>query len=170
MIVGCSKTYNEDFAVGQNQQESLAKEQYKNIEKSFTKANEIINLKEKENILSYIERRGWNMEEKHGVYIQVTKQGDGKIITDSSIVSISYDCYLLNGQRYGYPDTQQDTFNVQGDTNIPFGLFSAVKNLKKNSQARIIIPSNLSFIISDDGEKVSSDNTLIYVIEIKDVK
>ena len=169
IFLSCGNKYNEEFAVGRNEQENVAVQREKSIEKSLTMANEIISVKEKQSILSYIERRGWNMENKSGIYVQITKQGEGKVIDDSCIMAVKYDCFLINGQRYGNSSSQTDTFNVRGDTKIPFGLMSAVKGMQKKTQARIIIPSNLAFTISDEGEKFSQDNTLIYIVEIKDV-
>lgn len=170
LLVSCTKQYNEDFAVGQNEQLNKSIEQEKQIEKSLTQANKIISLKEKENISSYIERRKWNMQEKNGIYYQITKQGVGENITDSNIVSLRYDCYLLNGQRYGQTKTQQQTFNAKADTQVPFGLLMAVKNLRNKSQARIIIPSNLAFSTSEDGEKLKQNNTLVYIVEVTNVE
>ncbi|MBR1627457.1 MAG: FKBP-type peptidyl-prolyl cis-trans isomerase [Bacteroidales bacterium] len=170
LICSCTKKYNEDFAVGQNEEINKITEQRQQLDESFAKANTVINLKEKENILGYIERRGWEMQEKNGVYIQITKNGNGKIINDSDIVAVNYDCYLLNGQRYGSTSSQTDTFFVGGDTKIPFGLLSAVKNLRYGTQARVIIPSDVAFAVSEQGEKINQSNTLIYIIEIKDVK
>ncbi len=162
----CTKQYNEDFAVGQDEQLNQSIEQEKHIEKSLTQANKIISLKEKENISSYIQRRNWDMQEKNGIYFQITKQGEGENINDNDIVSIKYDCFLLNGQRYGQKKTENQTFNAKTDTQIPFGLLMAVKNLKNKSQSRIIIPSNLAFVISDQGEKINQNNTLVYIVEI----
>ncbi|MGP1514971.1 MAG: FKBP-type peptidyl-prolyl cis-trans isomerase [Bacteroidales bacterium] len=169
-FVNCSKHYNEDFAVGQDEQANKEIKNQQKLEQSFTQANKIINLKEKENIFSYIDRRGWKMKEQNGIYLQIVRKGEGCRVKDSSIVKIDYDCFLLNGRRYGTTKKQSIAFNVRGDTRIPFGLMSAMKNLQNHSQVRIIIPSNLAFTISDNGEKISQDNTLIYLVKILEIK
>ncbi len=168
-VASCTKKYNEDFAVGQNEQQNQTIEAQKKVEQSFTKANQIINIKEKENIQAYIKRNNWQMSDKNGVYFQLLRNGNGKQINDSSIVSVACDVFLLNGSRYGEKN-QKMTFNIKGDTQVPFGVMTAVKGLKDKSKLRVIIPSNLAFTISQEGEKIEQDNTLIYIIDILEVK
>ncbi|MBQ7984829.1 MAG: FKBP-type peptidyl-prolyl cis-trans isomerase [Bacteroidales bacterium] len=172
VFCSCGKrNYNEDFAQGADEELNRQKEREQMMEESFRQANHVINYKEQENIKSFINRRKWNAEYRNGIWIEVLSQGKGeKEITEDNTVTILYTCMLLNGGKCSSDSVEEKTFNVKGDTQVPFGLITAVKMLKKHSKARIIIPSALNFFISKDGEKISDNNTLIYTVEIKEVK
>ncbi|MBO6117640.1 MAG: FKBP-type peptidyl-prolyl cis-trans isomerase [Bacteroidales bacterium] len=169
-FISCSKGYNEDFAVGRDEKSNEADQRNKQLQKSLENANKIINIKETENILSYIDRRKWNMQHKDGVYLQIVREGVGDFIQSGDIVTMQYDCFLLNGTKINDSSDNVITFSAKGDTKVPFGVISAVKYMKNNTSARLIIPSELAFELTDEGEKQSSNNTLIYIIDIKDVQ
>jgi FKBP-type peptidyl-prolyl cis-trans isomerase len=172
MFFSCTKKYNEDFAVGQNEQVNKEQAKDKKIDSCLTEANRIITQKEEQRIESYVKRRNWQIENHSGVYVQIIKRGQGKrIIEDNSTVSIEYEKELLSGEtETSSKNKGKKEFKEKGDVNIEEGLLIGIKGMQKGCQARVIIPSNLAFVINDDGEKIEANNTIIYTIKIIDIK
>lgn len=171
ILAFCScKKYNEDYAVGQNEKENEQIAKQEQIKQAMTNANKVINAKEEENIRAYIERRHWQMREDGGVFYEIISEGKGKKIVDINKVTIKYDCTLLSGEKYNQTKDNQISFLVKGDTGVPFGLLSIMKKLKLTSKARVIVPSSLAFTLDEDGGKISENNTLIYILEVVNIK
>lgn len=170
LFISCSKSYNEDFAVGQNEKQNEADKQDKQMENAFATANKIINLKEKENIISYFEREKLPYSEYKGVYIGILKHGNGQKITQSNNVIIEYSYKMLDAQNTNYSKVKTITVNAKGDTQLPYGLIISLQALKQNSQAMVIIPSTLNYTINDEGEKEKSANILICKVKVLKVK
>lgn len=171
LLSSCSKSPNEDFAVGRNEQENLQKEKQHKIENSLTEANKIVSAKERDRINSYAERRNVSLEEYSGVYFYENKVGNGVSIVDDNIVTVKYKCEYLNGKIVEFEEKENTKiFKVGADTDVVFGLKVAVKKLSKGSKAIVIIPDNLAFWLNDQGEKIKASATLVYDLEIIDVK
>lgn len=77
---------------------------------------------------------------------------------------------MLSGEKYNQTKDNQISFLVKGDTGVPFGLLSIMKKLKLTSKARVIVPSSLAFTLDEDGGKISENNTLIYILEVVNIK
>lgn len=106
-----------------------------------------------------------------GIYLQETKQGFGKPITDKNIVSLEYESQMLNGEKIASSKQSGDkVFKVKGDINVEEGLLIAIKHLRQNSEAIVIIPSYLACSLNQDGEKMNNDYTIIYKIKVAEVK
>lgn len=182
MLNSCSSGTNEDYAVGKNPKENAVKAKQNQVKTSLANANKIISDREKQRIDSFINRRGWQMKEVAGVYLQVTEEGSGEI-TDKNHITIEYKSYYLNGQsadEFNQNEqekikkfsndkkqiTNQKTFSLQGDTYVVYGLAYALLHLKNHSLARIIVPDNLAFYMNDSGEKIKANATLVYELKI----
>jgi FKBP-type peptidyl-prolyl cis-trans isomerase len=171
VFASCTKGYNEDYAVGKNDKENQEKEQQAKIDTSLMKVNEVMMQKEINRINAYISRRGWKMQNYSGVFVQITKRGQGQMINDKNIVTIEYECGLLNGDNvYSSKDNGKKVFRVGGDTQVEKGLMIAMKLLNKSSQANIIIPSNLAYGMNGDGEKIPASNPIVYKVKVIEVK
>ena len=172
ITVSCSKSYNEDYAVGRNEAENEAKQRQQNIENALTGANKIISAKEQQRISAYIQRRGLSMTEYSGVFLQQTKKGNGKEITNDNTVTLKVKCQYLNEEVPDFftKEKEQITFKVDGDTEVSFGLKTAVKKLSQGSKAIVIVPDNLAFWLDENGEKQEASATLVYEIEVLKVE
>jgi FKBP-type peptidyl-prolyl cis-trans isomerase FkpA len=171
MFFSCTKKYNEDFAVGQNEKDNQEQEKDKKIDSCLTEANRIMTQKEEQRIYAYAKRRNWKIENHSGVYVQVTKQGQGKKIEENSIVSIEYEKEVLGEEKdKSLKNSGKKVIKEKGDVNIEEGLLIGINGMQKGGQARVIIPSNLAYMINDDGEKIESNNAIIYTIKIIDIK
>lgn len=170
-FTSCSKSPNEDFAVGRNEQENIQKEKQQKVENSLTEANKIVSAKERERIKSYAERRNITLEEYSGVYFFENRKGNCETIKDNNIVSVRYKCEYLNGEIVEFEGKENTkTFKVSADTDVVFGMKIGVKKLSKGSKAVVIVPDNLAFWLNEQGEKIKASATLVYDLEIIDVK
>lgn len=186
MLLSCSSGTNEDYAVGKNPVENVLKAKQNQINTSLTNANKIISDREKQRIESFTNRRGWQMKEVAGIYLQVIEEGRGEI-TNRNIVTIEYNSYYLNGQsadefnqnenkkiqKFSNDTVSQNnrkTFSLQGDTYVVYGLTFAMPYLKNHSSARVIVPDNLAFYMDDNGEKIKANATLVYELKVLDVR
>ncbi len=186
-FASCCFSVNEDYAVGENPVENSIKAKQAQMSNSLASANKIISDREKQRIEAFIDRRGWQTEEISGVYIQTIRQGKKKIPANA-LVTIKYKSYYLNGESaedfnrneneksVGFSNNtpqkshNQKTFSLQGDTYVVYGLIYAIRNLNQGAYARVIVPDNLAFYMNDNGEKIKVNATLVYEVEILNVR
>jgi len=106
-----------------------------------------------------------------GLYIIETQPGTGVKIDSGCQVKMNYRVSLLDGKElfstFERPDPVKFEYGKRIDTP---GFEYAVSTLKKGSKAKIIIPSSLAFGRSGSGTLVGPYQSLIYEVEIIDVK
>lgn len=77
---------------------------------------------------------------------------------------------MLNGD-YCYSSDSSGVMQIKiGQSNEPTGLQEALQLIPCGSKATIIIPSYLAYGISGDGNKIRSQASLVYNIELLKVK
>jgi FKBP-type peptidyl-prolyl cis-trans isomerase len=106
-----------------------------------------------------------------GLYIIETQQGTGSRIDTGSIVKMNYKVSLLDGKALfsSYDRPEPVRFECGKKVDTP-GFEMAVMTLKKGSKARFIVPSSLAFGRKGSGILVAPYQSLIYDVEILDVK
>ncbi|MBR1769572.1 MAG: FKBP-type peptidyl-prolyl cis-trans isomerase [Bacteroidales bacterium] len=190
-LSACKKSINEDYAAGKNPAQAEFENNQARIKNTMTNANKIISEKEKERIKNYIQRRKWNLKETGGIFLEQTQEGVGALISEKNSVTLKYTSFYLNGNsasefnesksknqsdnnNFNNKDLKKENniknFNVNGDTDVVFGLLIAVKHLKNKSKARVIVPDNLAFYTDENGEKIQAHASLVYEIEILEVR
>jgi FKBP-type peptidyl-prolyl cis-trans isomerase len=107
-----------------------------------------------------------------GLYIIETQPGSGIKIDSGCQVKMNYRVTLLDGGKelfstFERPEPVKFEYGKRIDTQ---GFEYAVSTLKKGSKARIIIPSSLAFGRRGSGTLVAPYQSLIYDVEIVDVK
>jgi FKBP-type peptidyl-prolyl cis-trans isomerase len=106
-----------------------------------------------------------------GLYIIETQPGTGVKIDSGCQVKMNYRVSLLDGKElfstYERPDPVKFEYGKKIDTP---GFEYAVSTLKKGSKAKFIIPSSLAFGRRGSGTSVAPYTSLIYDVEILDVK
>lgn len=171
LLAACGDKYSEDFAVGRNEGQNARQSRQQMLENSLVTANKVIYVKERENILSYIDRQGKDYTEYQGIYISFDK---GKITEDAvkKEGSATFEVYykVLGAKNDGFSDKSVKTANLSGDTDISFGLLTALGAMQPGQSAEIIVPSQLNYVINSEGEKVKSDLTYIYKVKILSIR
>ncbi len=143
----------------------------KNIEESLLKANRQLVKTEDQQINDFISRYGWKMNETGtGLRYLVFRNGNGEKVVKGNKVTITYTVSLLNGEVcYSSEKTGNKVFIV-GQGGVEAGLEEGILFLKKGDRAKIILPSHLAFGLVGDGDKIPAKATLVYDIELLEIK
>ncbi len=131
-------------------------------------ANKLMVKKEKQDILDYIRRHGYNMQSTgSGLYYNVYKtMPHGKLIALGDTVSVEYTLSLLNGDTiYDKSNAKKYTL-VVGKSDKESGLLEALEMMKKGEKARLIVPAHLGFGLLGDQDKITTKTSLVYDIKI----
>ncbi|MCK9612881.1 MAG: FKBP-type peptidyl-prolyl cis-trans isomerase [Bacteroidales bacterium] len=130
-------------------------------------------LAEKENreIEDYIERHGWDMQKTGtGLRYQIYKKGNGKIPVEKDKVVISFIVNLINGiECYNSKNDGLKLFEL-GRAEVESGLEEGIKLMHVGDKAKLIIPSHLAFGLLGDENKIPKRATLIYDVELLEIK
>jgi FKBP-type peptidyl-prolyl cis-trans isomerase FkpA len=126
---------------------------------------------EQDAIIDYIKRYRYSMEEtKTGLHIMHTKPGEGVKPDFESWVTIAYKIFLLDGS-YCYSSDSSGLLTFQlGHSTEPGGLQEGVLSMKEGGKALMIVPSYLAYGVTGDGNKISSNQSLVYIVELLKVK
>ena len=140
-------------------------------QEKLIKLNKALVDQEQDAISDYIKRYGYSMEEtKTGLHIMHLKIGDGMKPSFESEVTISYKINLLDGS-YCYSSDSSGLLKFQlGKSTEPVGLQEGVLNMKEGGQALMIVPSYLAYGVTGDGDKIGSNQSLVYKVELLKVK
>jgi FKBP-type peptidyl-prolyl cis-trans isomerase len=106
-----------------------------------------------------------------GLYIIEIQPGTGTKIDSGCQVKMNYRVSLLDGKElfssYGRPEPIKFEYGRKVDTP---GFEYAVSTLRNGSKAKFIVPSNLAFGSKGKGKFVEPYQSLVYDVEILDVK
>lgn len=167
--VSCSRSYREEDLTQKvlSKEDSLRIKEEK-IEDRLEKNNQIVIKKELERIKSYVKRNSWQVKEIDGVFFEIISQSKGKKIQNAEIISLNYQCFLLNGEKV-YDSKKDGKLNIKigSESACPLGLQIALTHLYHDCKARIIIPSSLAYGLSGDNDRIPPAATLIYEVEIE---
>ncbi|WP_397446154.1 peptidylprolyl isomerase [Polaribacter sp. R77954] len=110
-------------------------------------------------------------ETKSGLRYKVLQKGDGKQATKGAKVSVHYKGQLLDGTVFdsSYKRKQPIDFNV-GVGQVISGWDEGIQLLKVGDKARFVIPSNLAYGSAGAGGVIPPNATLIFDVELMDVK
>lgn len=147
------------------------------VDAKYSKAKQ--NAKEEKEIKEYIDKNKLTTTKSaSGVYIAVTKEGTGDQPKTGDIVSVNYTGKLLDGTVF---DSNQDTtlrpgmplqpltFPVGQGRVIP-GWDEGIAQLKKGSQATLVIPSSLAYGVDGSPPMIQPNSVLVFTVELLDIK
>jgi len=126
---------------------------------------------ENENIILFLKRYGWQpMTTPTGLRIEILQNGRGDLIKTGNTVKLKYETKLLSGELvYSSQTDGMKSFVVDKSEEIS-GLHEAAKMLKKESKARLIIPSYLAYGLVGDGNYIIGRQPLVMIVEVIDVQ
>ena len=110
-------------------------------------------------------------ETASGLRYQILQKGEGKKATKGVGVSVHYKGQLLDGTVFdsSYKRKQPIDFNV-GIGQVISGWDEGIQLLQVGDKARFVIPSNLAYGSAGAGGVIPPDATLIFDVELMDVK
>ncbi len=143
----------------------------KTNKEDLIKVNQKLVKSEVQRIEDFITRYKWKMTEtKTGLRYMVYKNGNGPFVQKDIIVKLNYSVKLLTGELcYSSKESGPKEFRV-GKGGVESGLEEGILFLKKGDRAKIIIPSHLAFGLVGDGNKIPAKATLVYDIELIELK
>ncbi len=143
----------------------------KNYKESLIKANKELNKTEEDDIENYIARYNWNMQKTgRGLRYMIYKHGNGSKPKDEQSVKINFSVNLINGfVCYSSEKDGQKEFEI-GKGSVESGLEEGIFMMRVGDKAKFVIPSYLAFGLLGDQNKIPKRATLIYDVELLDVR
>jgi FKBP-type peptidyl-prolyl cis-trans isomerase FkpA len=172
-IVNVYKTKAEaDIVINKNKEKATAlaaqKVKFQAIEDDLELSNYII----KNNIKA--------TKTPSGVYVAITKEGVGPIITDKNIIKVMYKGKTLKGLVF---DTNMDpskghedplTANLTNDrtlgNGVIKGMMEALYTMKKGTKGTMFIPSGLAYGPRGAGGEIGPNENLIFDVEVLSIQ
>jgi len=110
-------------------------------------------------------------ETPSGLRYKILQEGNGKKAEKGTMVSVHYKGQLLDGQVFdsSYQRKQPIDFTI-GIGQVISGWDEGIQLLKVGDKARFVIPSNLAYGSAGAGGVIPPDATLIFDVELMDVK
>ncbi len=160
ILSGCDSKNNEKR---ENQNVSSAK--------ALEKANKYLIRTEYEDIENYIRRHGLKMEETgSGLRYLIYKKGNGKKAEKGKVAVLDYTLSLITGDViYSSDKNGKKEFKI-GQGNVESGLEEAIHYMQVGDKAKLILPAHLGYGLLGDNNKVPPRSTLVYYIELIDIK
>ncbi|HLN53521.1 MAG TPA: FKBP-type peptidyl-prolyl cis-trans isomerase [Lentimicrobium sp.] len=143
----------------------------KEIREPLIKANKKAVTVEDEQIDDYIRRHQWQMNETgSGLRYAIYKKGSGPKAEQGKIAVMNYSVELITGEEiYSSKESGAKEFLI-GKGGVESGLEEGILLLRVGDRAKFIIPSHLGFGLIGDQNKVPPKSTLIYDIELIQLK
>lgn len=157
------------FACSENNKQN--KPTYKKATKNdLVLANKILVENDNQLIESFIKRRNWAMTKSDiGIWIEKTVTTHDSDIRTGSTVSFSYVLELLDGTRIEEKSESNPEIIIIGEGKVVKGLDYALRQLKNNETARVIIPPQLGYGLLGNQKNIPPRAILYYQIKILSV-
>jgi len=101
-----------------------------------------------------------------GLYYVITTQGTGPSPTISSMVTVAYTGFLLNGASFDQSTAAGATFNLSG---VIKGWQEGIPYFKKGGKGKLLIPSALGYGSQETGT-IPANSVLIFDINLLNVQ
>jgi FKBP-type peptidyl-prolyl cis-trans isomerase FkpA len=126
---------------------------------------------EEQEIRDYADRHGWDMKQTtSGLRYLVYKPGSGKKAGRGEIAVIRYSVGLLDGRNIYSSDSLGPKEFIIGHGGVEPGLEEGILMLRKGDRAKLILPAHLAFGLLGDDRSIPPGATLVYDLELIDLK
>lgn len=162
LAAGCNRSAEPEQ---QTPQDSAA------LRETLAETNKLLLSAEDEEIEDFIERYGWQMQQTgSGLRYMIYQHGDGPRAQDGMTAVLHYQVHLLTGDRvYGSEQDGPLEFQI-GRGGVEGGLEEAILLLRQGDHARFIMPAHLAHGLPGDGVKIPKRATIVYDLELKELK
>ncbi len=134
-------------------------------------ANKKLVRTEDQEIEAYISRYGWNMTKTGtGLRYMIYQKGNGAEVRKGDIIKLKFKVTLINGYECYNSENDGVKFIEIGKGDVESGLEEGLLLLHKKDKAKLIIPSHLAYGLLGDDKKIPKRATLVYDVELIDVK
>ncbi|MCD4680177.1 MAG: FKBP-type peptidyl-prolyl cis-trans isomerase [Bacteroidales bacterium] len=143
----------------------------KALKEPLIEANKDLVEAEEEQINDYITRYKWKMKlTESGLRYLIYKKTDREQASNEKLAKINYKVELLNGELCYSSEIDGPKEFVIGGGEVESGLNEAILLLKIGEKAKFIIPSHLAFGLTGDKDKIPLRASLIYDIELLELR
>ena len=151
-------------------QQNGAKIKNSEMKKPLLKANRGLVNKESNEIDTYVQRRNWQMQNTgSGLRYMIYEKGKGEIAGAGKYAFIRYKITLLDGTECYHSTDKPERFLIDQDE-VETGLHEGIKLLHAGDKAIFILPPHLAHGLIGDQAKIPPLATIIYEVELVDVK
>jgi FKBP-type peptidyl-prolyl cis-trans isomerase len=156
----------------QNEESQNEQTTGKALQEKLLDANRQAIKTENQQIDDFAERYGWEMKTTPtGLRYMIYENGTGQQAKDGMLATIHYKATLLNGDVvYGTQHDKPLTFRIGQDAALPTGIHEGILLLHQGDHAKIILLSHLAFGLTGDQNKVPQKSTLVYDLQLVDLK
>jgi FKBP-type peptidyl-prolyl cis-trans isomerase len=156
----------------QNNQHQHQQPTGKAMQEKLFEANRQALKAEDHQIDDFVKRYKWDMKTTGtGLRYMIYKHGQGKQALDGMLASIDYQATLLNGDTaYSSRNARPLTFRIGHDAAVPTGIHQGILLLHQGDRAKFILPSHLAFGLTGDRNKVPPKSTLVYDLQLVELK
>ncbi len=141
------------------------------LKEPLIEANKDLVKSEEEQIADYIARYNWKMTTtESGLRYLIYKSGSGENASINMTAKVNYSVELLNGELCYSSEIDGPKEFVIGSGQVESGLNEGILLLKVGERAKFIIPSHLAYGLAGDKDKIPIRATLIYDIELLELK
>lgn len=139
----------------------------KTFEENLVTANKYLVTKDQEDISTYVELQGWNMQKtESGLWYEIVKSSENKTATLGQTAHLRYQVTLLNGTLcYSSDSTGIKHFRI-GQGGVESGLEEGILLLSEGDAARFIMPPHLAHGLLGDENKIPPRSTIVYNVEL----
>jgi FKBP-type peptidyl-prolyl cis-trans isomerase len=124
--------------------------------------------KDKERIENYIERKKLKMSESPtGLWYQIIREGEGKLLVNNDRIILDYECSLLDGTKCYSSGELGPKEVVLGRSEIEAGLNEGLHLLRPGGEAIFIIPPFLAYGLLGDRKLIPPRATLVYHVRVR---
>jgi FKBP-type peptidyl-prolyl cis-trans isomerase FkpA len=126
---------------------------------------------EEEQIQNYIDRHQWKMEKTGtGLRYMIYNKGTGAKVEKGSTAKINFTVRLITGDICYSSKESGEKEMLVGNSGEISGLEEGLLLLRVGDKARFIIPSHLAFGLLGDEKKIPKRATLVYDVELTEIK
>jgi FKBP-type peptidyl-prolyl cis-trans isomerase len=141
------------------------------LDKTFVKVNQDLVKKEEKEINNFIERYGWKMQQTGtGLRYMIYKNGSGVKAEKNKIAKINFDVKLITGDLCYSSKEDGSKELLIGKSGEISGLEEGILLLRVGDKAKFIVPSHLAYGLLGDEKKIPKRATLVYDIELLEIK
>jgi FKBP-type peptidyl-prolyl cis-trans isomerase FkpA len=141
------------------------------LDKTFVNVNHELVKKEEKEITNFIERYGWKMQQTGtGLRYMIYKNGSGVKAEKNKIAKINFEVKLITGDLCYSSKTDGSKELLIGKSGEISGLEEGILLLRVGDKAKFIVPSHLAYGLLGDENKIPKRATLVYDIELLEIK
>lgn len=128
---------------------------------------------ESDRIDAYVKRRGWDMESTGtGLRYMIYEKADTTQpkAQEGQVAVVTFEIKLLDGTLcYTSEEKGPQPFMV-GRDNVESGLHEGITYMRVGDKAKLILPSHLAHGLVGDQQKIPPSSTIIYDLELIDLR